>query len=405
MKRIAIFFTLVLVLAGCQLDNPLTGNTDQPLGTGAGNLPKVVAVVPQNRGLLPDDNPDKPGIQGTVEVTFSDYMDEAGLTSANLTVLNTATGEEVQGLEIGYLPEARKLFVRSEEWPAGSEFLLTLATPGVKNSYGTVLDGNGNGRDDGAPYDDFLTTFYVSGGNPANCVPTKRPIVQSISPDTVRITQFRPQIRIQFSGPMDTLTLKTADGKPQNIQLASEQGNAVPLDLVTASRWELAVVPKESLLMGRRYVVTLASGNIRADYPTHTPDYLRALDPLGDGAQATEPDLVWYFALDTLVPPRVADVNGITDGIEIEFTTLMDTATLNSATVQVYDGNGFVPGRLRLYRTAGGITVVDYYFSRQVAGGLRVFVSHLVSSNQGLLLDSNGNGIGGEVTDDYNERL
>jgi len=401
----AIPLCLVLAFVGCQQNNPLTGNTDQPLGTGAGNLPTVVRVVPANAGFLSDDNPDAPGIQGTIEITFSDYMDQASLTDANVTVLNTTTGDEVQGLRINYLAEARTLFIRSEDWASGSEFLVTLASGGAKNSYGTALDGNGNGRNDGSPYDHFLTTFYVAGGNPAHCVPTVRPTIRAISPDTVRITQFRPSIRVQFTGPMDTLTLKSPEGNPRNIQLAPAQGNSLPLNLVTASRWELTVVPKESLLMGRKYVVTLSSSNIKADYPEHTPEYLKTLDPLGDGAQASEPDLVWYFVFDTLVPPQVDDVNETADGVEIVFTTLMDTTTLTTATVQVYDEDGYVPGRLRIFRTTGNVTRLDYYFSRPVSGASRVFVSHLVGSATGLLLDTNGNGIGGEPTDDYNEWL
>jgi hypothetical protein len=404
MRKTIALLCLCLLLAGCDLDNPLNPNTDQPLGSGAGNLPGVSAVVPAERGLLSDDDPDLAGIQATVEVTFPDYMDATTLGGANVKVLNTATGDEVTGLSVTCNPDGRRLYVRHEDWSSGSEYLLTLAA-GIRNRFGTPLDGNGNGRDDGPPYDDFLTTFYTAGGDPANCVPTAPPVIAAAVPDTECIPDFRPQIQFTFSTAMDTTTLKNSDNTVRNLQLAPEGGNTLPLDLVGLTPQVLTVIPRESLIAGRKYVVTLKTGEIRADYPTQTPAHLEVLDAKRDGAQASEPDFTWYFAVDTLVPPRVSDAREIAGGVSLDFSALMDTALLGFDRVRVHDEDGFVPGRMHLSRTAGNATRVEYFFSRPAGDGLRLFVSHLVRSASGLMLDTDGNGIGGELTDDYDERL
>ncbi|MBM3314718.1 hypothetical protein FJY71_02590 [candidate division WOR-3 bacterium] len=399
---IAFLFAAVLFL-GCNPDNLLDGNTDQPLGTGAGNLPPVAAVVPGVAGLLADDNPDMAGVQATVEIRFADYMDPATLVAANVRVLNTATGDVVTGLSLTGNAEARRLYVRHEDWSGGSEYLLTLS--GVESRYGSPLDGNGNGRADGAPYDDFLTTFYVTGGNPANCVPTVPPAIAAALPDTVRIADFKPEMRITFSTAMDTTTLRNSDGSVKNLQLAPEGGNTLPLDLLSLTPQVLSVTPRESLIAGRKYVVTLATAQVRADYRAHTPEYLEVLDAKGDGAQAEEPPFTWYFALDTLVPPQVSSAGEIADGVRIEFSALMDTLTLGPGVVQVFDEDGYVPGNAHFSRTAGNATRVEYYFAREPGQRLRVFVSRLAGSADGLMLDTNGNGIGGEPEDDYNRTL
>jgi hypothetical protein len=203
---------------------------------------------------------------------------------------------------------------------------------------------------------------------------------------------------------MDSLTLKTGT-TPANIRLAPADGNELPLDLVSLTPTALVVVPRDSLIFGRRYVVTLTSSQVKADYPAHTPEYLKLLDAKGNGAQASEPDFTWYFSVDTLVPPQVGQVQEIARGVQLDFSALMDTASLGSGNVQVYDEDGFLPAEVHISRTPGNVTRIEYYFTRAAGQHLRVFVSHLVRDTNGLELDSNGNGIGGELTDDYNHNL
>ncbi|MEO0081716.1 MAG: Ig-like domain-containing protein [candidate division WOR-3 bacterium] len=397
---------LVMFTAGCKLANPLTGDTNQPEGTGADNPARVAAIIPGPAGFLADDNPDQAGIQATVSIIFADYMDPSSVSAANVTVLNTTTGTEVTGLGLTYNADARRLLIRCEDWPQSSEFLLTLKTGGFVNRFGAPLDGNGNGRKDATPYDDFLTTFYVSGGNPANCVPTVPPVITAAQPDTARITDPKPRIAITFSAAMDSTTLKTGTS-PKNIKLAPEGGNEMPLDLLSMTPTQLVVVPRDSLIYGRRYVVTLASSQVKADYPTRTPEYLKTLDAGADGAQPTEPDFTWYFSVDTLAPPLVSQVQRLPRGagVFVEFSALMDTSSLGLGRVRIFDNSGYVPGTVQYFRTPGNATRIEYYFSRACGPSLRVFVSHLVRNTNNTLLDSDGNGIGGELTDDYNRWL
>jgi hypothetical protein len=385
---------------GCKLDNALTSNTDQPQGSGAGNLPYVTSVNPGNAQVLADDDTIKVGIQATVEITFSDYMDPTTLVDPNVKVLNTIYSTPVTGLAISYLPQARTLLVRNENWQSGSAYLVTLASSGVKNRFGTPLDGNYNGRNDGSPYDDFQATFYTSGAGPADCVPIEPPEIFAIDPDTTRVDTTLPNIQIIFrANAMDTLTLKD----PASIQLTTATGTVAPLTILLVSPVSYLARPTSPLTKGQTYFVTVKCANIKANYPANTPTYLKTLDGDGNGVQATEPDYKWYFLVDTLSPPQVDSAVKIPNAVQVDFTQVMDTSSLSAASVQVFDDNGYVPGMIRKYTTYAGITRVEYYFSRPVAARLRLFVSHLVKAAAGPMLDSNGNDVGGEPTDDFDE--
>jgi hypothetical protein len=404
MKRLIPFLVLAAMIAGCKLENPLTNNTDQPVQSGAGNLPQVAAIAPPSGTLLSDDDPNTQGISATIEVTFSDFMDEATLTSSNVLVRNTTLDLPVSGIEITYNAPARKLYIRNQNWPQSSEYLLTLATSGIKNRFGSALDGNGNGRNDGGPYDDFLAAWYVWNGNSTRMVATQPPTIWRISPDTVRLVSLMPLIQIDFAAAMDTTTLKTAGNRPGNFTLTQPDGNALTCTLLTLTPATIIVKPNDSLRYGRTYHVTLKCGQIKASYPARTPDYVKVLDGNGNGAEANEPDFVWYFAVDTMIPPQVGQVTRLEHGVRFDFTKLMDTLFLQPLYVQVYDNDGYVPGSRYMTYIPGSDplqTRLECYFSRPTSGSLQVRVARLVRDSKGLQLDSNGNGIGGEPGDDY----
>jgi hypothetical protein len=402
-KALILLFGVVLFFA-CKQENVLPPiNTDLPT-TGAGNFPYVVNVYPDNQGLLPDDDLDTADIQASVVVTFSDFMDEASF-GGNVTVMNTTTGDMVPSVVVSYNKEAKKLYIRSEGWSSSSAYLLTLVTGGIKNRYGIALDGDRDTIFDGSPYDDYITTFYTNGSDPDSCVATSVPTITSISPDTIRIINPRPAMTINFSTAMDTTDLTEFIGNFK-LHKNSVTGDAVPMDTIFCTPYSIQFKLKQasdSLVNGTMYYFVINSANLKAKYPRQTPDYLLPLDADYDGPESTEPNFVWYFLYDTIAPPVVSNVEQITNGRRFNFNTRMDESTLTLDNIKVFDETGYVPGSLVIknQNTDNTTTSVEYYFERNTGENFRVFVSRNVKSNKNRMLDSNGNGIGGEEKDDY----
>ena len=385
----------MLVSISCtKLANPLAPDTNLPLGTGAGNLPLVQWVQPTDRTELRDDEPGTAGIQATVVVTFTDYMDETALLGG-VVVRNTTTGKDVAGLVLSYDSDARNLYVRHVDWTASAAYLLILGSSGVKNCWGTAIDGNWNGKANGSPYDDALTTFYTAGSSPESCVGTTPPAVGFVSPDTGRITDTLPTVTVTFTGDMDTTTLV-----PANFTLVSETGSSVQLKKAGVTSHSVSFTPGV-LLYGHRYDLTILSSKVKGKGLVNTPDYLLKLDADGDGAEATEQDFKLYFLCDTLAPPMVS-VEDFGDRVEFDFSAVMDGTTLIPENLRVFDDDGYVPGSMVTSREVlGDNTRVSYFFSRPVTGDLRAFVSRATKARSGAQLDGSGNGIGGEPWDDY----
>jgi len=394
--RTTILLAAIPLLIVCCLEgvNPLDVNTDLPLGTGAGNLPCVSQVAPSNRGQLLDDDPDVDGIQATVVVTFSDFMDEASL-AGNVTVTNTLTGQDITNLSITYNADARKLYVRHADWTGSSAYLLTLK---ATNSWGEPIDGNRNGEADDGPYDDALGTFYTSGVSSDSCVFVSPPRISGVEPDTIRTTDTLPGITVTFDTPMDTTTLVAG-----NFTLTSESGSSVPLNRLYVSQGSVTFEPGQALRHGYIYTLMVASSRVLAEAPWNTPSYLLALDADRDGAEAAEPDYSTYFLCDTQSAPTVS-ISGITNGLRFDFDQQMDLATLTPENIRAFDGVGYIPGTLETTNHGpGNVARVDYYFSRSTSGADRAFVAKEVESEDGTMLDGQDypNGIGGEPWDDF----
>jgi hypothetical protein len=396
MRRALLIPLILLAVFGCKkLGNPLNPDTNLPLGTGAGNLPIVAQVEPAYRDELMDDQPGDTGIQATVVATFSDYMDpDSVVKSAKVT--NTSTGQVVTGLTVSYDADARKLYIRHSAWAANSAYLLTLSSGLAKNRWGTPLDGNRNGKSDGSPYDDALTTFFTRGSDSGSCVPTWPPAIEEIDPDTIRMADTLIAIAVWFTSEMDTSTLVLS-----NFKLVRDDGAPVTLTRFAVSPYYVTFMPAAGLSFGHRYTFTILQSTVKGKAPANTPAYLLNLDTDNDGPEAAEAAFTSYFLCDTVAPPQV-EVSDFAGRVEFDFSDLMDGTTLTVENLRVFDGNGYVPGSLVVTRSApGNSTRVYYYFSRPTDGNLRAFVSRATKAQSGAQLDGSGNGIGGEPWDDF----
>ncbi len=397
MKKLTILASAFLLLLACQkAENILQIVPGAPDDIGAGNLPAVVWITPGNGQELVDQNSGQSGIQGRIEIVFSDFMDPNTMNESYVKILNTATGSEIPSSAISteYFQAIKKLFIYISDAPSAGAYLLTLS--GVTNTYGSSLDFDGDNKYDGVPYDGYLSTFWTA-GNTDTLVLTTWPKIVAFSPDTVATSNQQPLIAIVFNLTMDTATVNTT-----NITLRNSGGNAQTLNVLAKTLNTIVLQPASNLALADNYTISVNCASIKRVGDSRTPAYLLYLDGDQDGPEATEPELQSYFRVDTVIPPRV-DAADITGGARFIFTRLIGPATISNNTVIVYDNIGYVPGDLRVYANAANTyTIVDYYYKRATSGNPDAFVSRSIKdASKDYYLDGDVNGIGGEPWDDY----
>lgn len=401
MKKLLIISAAVLLMLSCgKKDNPLNVSSILLEG-GDADLCTVASVAPANRSQLVDENPSTTPIEATVIVTFNNYMDAASLTSTNVKVKSTTSGSDLTNVTISYNADAKKLFIRSTDWPTNQAFLLTLVSgaSGAKNTFGKPIDGDADNRDDGTPYDDYLSTFFTQGSSTDSCVGViaDQPRIASIAPARAMNANLRPAVAVTFNRGMDTLTFTGS-----TIQLYPEGGAPVSVTWAPKTPTVAAFTPSADLSYGTKYIIKVVSKDIKGTFLRNTPAYLLPLDGNRNGPEATEPDTISYFVCDTAPAPTVA-ASRIAGGARFDFSRRMDTTTITAANVRVYDRNGYVPGSFVLSTPGGTITRIEYYFQRTTTGSLDAFVCKEVKAVNGKKLDgeTTANGIGGEPWDDY----
>ncbi len=407
MKKFIYLGLSLLIIVACQkAENILSPDPDMPQGIGAGNLPTVTSISPVNYTEMTDQDASKTGIQGLITVSFSDFMDVASMTKDNIIILDVRTNTTIASDKITpeYYPEIKTLYISISDVPDSGSFLLRLVSgaTGMRNIYGSPLDGDNDDFADGTPYDDYHSTFWTAPLSDT-LVATFQPTISSFSPDTTATNNTQPFITIDFPviTPMDTSTLNLS-----NIQLSQEGGGSISLNLISKDFDGIVLQPANPLNTGQNYIITVKCNNIKRLGDSKTPAYLLKLDGDDDGPEETEPDLQSYFRVDDPNnPPRVQSVTTIgTSGVTITFTRLLDNATITANNIKVYDNTGYVPGEMRVYtNTAGDRTMIDYYYKRTIGGGRRAFVAKEVKATNGYNLDGNANGIGGEPWDDYEQ--
>jgi len=404
MKKLLILTCSLLLVLACQKGaNDLVVDSDLTLGTGAANLP-TATFSPTAQGEIVDQYTVPVGIQGKIEVTFSDYMDQASVSSlANISLLNTTTGVEVPDANITteYFPDIRKLYIYIDPVPADGKYLLRLVSGGMANTYGQPLDFDGDNDIDGA-YDDYLITYWTQAANADTFVIPAQPTIATFSPDTGANSNTQPFITITFpvAFDMDTFTLNTA-----NITLANEGGAAQTLNLISRDTTSVVLRPASALPTAANYRITVKCDNIKRLGDHATPAEFLKLDGNGDGPGASEPDLQSIFRVDDpALPLHVNSVTAIgTTGVLFTFDHLVDEATISQATIAVYDNAGFVPCLPpRIYTNGAGTqTLVEYYFQRTTGAGRNGWVSKDLKGQNGYFFDGDGNGIGGEPWDNH----
>ena len=399
-KYITLPLVFLLVLSCAKKENPLsvdhTAANLEEVGTA---LPAVVETYPANKGEITDENDDVSGIQARIKIVFSDYMDETTINSTNVLFYNVMENK-YEDVDMEYDAARKTLYLSKAEFQDNCAFVLILK-PGITNLAGNPLDGNGNGKEDGDPYDRAVFYFYTGNGDDVvDGARTAPPYIASVIPDTSGNVPVNAYFEVTFAnGPIDTSTISTSCFHLEK----TSTGTAVTLeiDTVTFDMVRLVISGGDTLDRGERYTFTIDAGKIKA-----LPDslyergctltaYLMDLDMDGDGLEPEEENVVIYFVTEGISYPHV--ISGTSrdygDYFYFKFDKKMDASTFTQENIRVFDDFGYVPGTMIIDLDSMG---VKYYYDRDVSGTVEGWVAMEVMDTEGHMLDGNGNGIGGE---------
>jgi len=408
MKKYLITLLTLFILFGCaKKENPLTPNYENANKASSSNLPTISQITPSNYGQIQDKNGNVTGIQSEIVVIFSDFMDPATINNTNITLYNVVEGDTV-GLTINYDEERRTAYITTSSFPNDAGFLFTIGN-GVHNLAGSPLDGNGNGKDDGEPYDNALFAFYTGTGiNISNNIRTSPPTINFTTPAASGNISVNTSITIRFNNgktPMDTLDFTT-----QNFHL-KENGTTSCTDSIESygSNFVNIVLPGgDTLKRGTMYTFTIDAYQVLAEKDTLSKigntatEHLRRMDVDGDGVISADEDSLytWKFITqnfpgeDSATPPQVIRYGDYGTYYLFGFSKTMDASTFTKENIKVSDNNGYVPGTFRVEMDSTGL---KYYYDREISGSTYGWVSMEVKDKYGNKLDGNGNGIGGEA--------
>jgi len=410
MKRIAAFPSIALILAigvlglsSCsKKSNPFTPTPLNGNLAAARTLPTWTSSTSQN--LIATDQ--------TIWVQFDQFMAKDLLeAAANVTVFDATNRVYLTNLSLTYEPETKRLNVRpAGVWPNNAALLLTVKNT-VTNITGQHLDGDSDERDEGTPYDDARLKFYTGTGvGHFNLIRLVAPQVTSTAPTlsgsgSVPINQH---IIVNFSAPIDVTTLGAA-----SFELSEASGTKVTLEqlpvLVGPTATQVAFVQAGGapLKNGTVYRFTIKPGVIKTLVDqTNLDSPLQILDLNGQGPEASEPPLYVDFltvgaAGADATPPWVASVaSGGTghDWIAVRFSEKMATGTFTPLNVRVQGGEQIVTGRIIADDDGQGFRFTMENADR--SHWYTVYVSRNVTDVAQWKLDSNHNGLGGEVDED-----
>jgi uncharacterized membrane protein len=131
------------------------------VGAPIATLPVVYRTSPVSAdprtGLPPSS---APNIQATEPITveFNASMDTASLISANITVSSSTRGTVATSVRV---LDSKNIEIRPVQPLIAGELLSIRLHPQVKDATGKPLDGNGNGRPEGATTDDYAWSARV----------------------------------------------------------------------------------------------------------------------------------------------------------------------------------------------------------------------------------------------------
>ncbi len=409
-KWLILVLAIILTLLGCGRELSY-GPEVSPPGVDSldHTLPVVVSITTLDGDQDLDDYDDTQGnLQDEIHITFSKPMDEASLRS--YLIVYGVDGRDQDTVEVTdstyiYDEFTKTLVVKRADGFVDSTYYLVVFGVGITDMYGNPLDGNGNGL-----CDDELDVAYGYIRTPEQAGlqwPDFTP-VQVVGHDPGSVNDYNDTLlTVTFSKyPIDLSALEdyivltnTETGEDVNMGAPDTQYVAGP-DW-TVVRFHGFTLEKATLYkVTVSYLVSDTLGN--------------TLDGDGDGVAELEDNYEWCFFTDNdttdaddTYPPCVSSAYWDTydgkDAVRVEFERwgtgipdTMDTSTFTSANLRIYDDAEAYPCKIVPFADGTGLYLIPY----GDVGSVRLFVSKEIMNQNGMYLDGDGDGIGGEEDED-----
>ncbi len=407
MKRYALFLAVLLVAVlafnSCgKKENPYEPNTDAAMGSVAANLINsgAVNVTPGLGVALFDLNTDSLGIQAQIIITFPVNMNAGTVNLTNIEV------DAIQGGTITYYPELRKAVIYGT-WTAGAYWVKVVFKTGLQGQGGGYIDGNGNGKADGAPYD--YKKYYVCVGAPVTPAPDfVHPALINGFPYGGGVNPIHPGFYCTFDNNDIDSNLVRA-----NFSVRDSTGRSISLKSAGT-----AGGPGSWFVL---FQTTGADSILTSNAPYTVNVNLNAIsDTNGNkavwsnyGYVANIANAVWPFRTSTTAagdytPVRYITYSKTATELIVTFNDTLNYTTINANTFKVYKTSG---GNLssavygRIYYQPSDVGAYQVRFTLENAPiadppnstNYRFYLSRNIRDNTGWYLDGNNNGIGGEA--------
>jgi len=396
-KRLYLLLAIGLVvstafMAGCgKKENPFAPGTDSyQTGAALSAGPKVTSAVDMSGNNTFYQAP----ADDQINLYFGHDLNGATVDTNSVVLMNAGNYAHI-ARTVSYDVNARKIVVRAAAgWVDSVRYMVTVTTK-VTDKYGNKLDGNSNGWVD--PQDDYHVKFrgFTAAGWPGDI---NGPTLTGIYPaNGTTYYKLTDSIRIFIA---DNDTIDTTSITASQFSLVAENGTVIALaeSLITAS-WPTSVEVRFKslgLAQGTNYVLTVKTGIKDAKGNT--------FDGNNNGYSENETldkyvvKFRTYEPTSSVTPPVVNSIQYSDGGrtMTIKFTKKMNPAYLNSTYIKAYrnwNKTGYIVGTLKATTDSLGVV-----YSLENAEGYTpyVWVSRQVRDEVGLMLNQNGNNIGGE---------
>ncbi len=401
MKKYLIIPFILLLIAGCTFAPSASIDTNNALeaGTSSMNVLGLTSVTPASGSALTDNDPNENDIQEIIYIVFDRFLTDAVVTETGFELTEENNAASISDFTIEYQKEFNRVKIAATFDDDGA-YMLRLQADDIVSENGDFLDGNGNGINDGSPYDDIMLTYYTGTGW-QDFKDYTHPYLWDFGPTWGNVST-NGQFWVDFDEPMDSASVV------ENIGLYDDSGDRMNNDTLVWMSWD-----KETYQfmmddiddMSMFYVtltcaeITDSAGNVmipyNMEYITDTPE-----------------DFTYYFMTrdddptEDDVPLHVTGVAVNNDYLEIFFDDTLDVTTLTNDNILVYYLGGasedyYIPGEIILSDDAQGVLYSLTNYDNSLGYTLKVVVKTGVKDDAGFMLDNNWSYIGGEVYDPF----
>lgn len=406
MKRfIAIMSLLIILIAGCSFQPSEKTAIDDTLGSNTAGT-NILNVNGADNQIFDTDGTSA-DIQGIIyigvdkilpaDITFNIRTDDQDMESGtDIEFIEEVTSINIDNAVMEYQKGFERIRI-SGDFEDDGAFTLHFVADNFQSANGDFIDGNGNGINDGSPYDDVYYRYFTGTGA-GDRPDVTHPTMQDFGPVTGRIAKT-DHITIDFSERMDSTSVV------ENVTLYDNNDNECDISLVSISganvfTFEMDTNDIDQLSM---YTVTLdcagmedENNNVLIPYNEYYSENMSSTFSFkfmteADGSADDNPVRYSWHARNN-------------EYFEIGFTDDIDPATITSDNIDVLYLDNTTGEWINL---KGEIIVNDndsgFQFSlmnlQDAGADLQVILKHTIKDEEGWYLDGNNNDIGGEDYD------